>query len=60
MRATDHTCRLCAPLTHEIITTNNQVWDEEKQDWAPRWGYERAKDDTKAWALPVPDNAGVC
>lgn len=36
---------------------SRMVWDEEKGDWAPRWGYKRAGDDTKAWALPVPDNA---
>ncbi|OQR95722.1 ribosome biogenesis regulatory protein [Thraustotheca clavata] len=32
------------------------VWDEEKQAWAPRWGYKRANDDIHDWAIPVKKN----
>jgi regulator of ribosome biosynthesis len=38
---------------------SRMVWDEEKGDWAPRYGYKRANDDTKAWLIPVPENAGM-
>jgi regulator of ribosome biosynthesis len=29
------------------------VWDDAKQEWAPRWGYKRANDDLHDWAIPV-------
>ena len=29
------------------------VWDEVSQEWKPRYGYKRAKDDTKDWAIPA-------
>jgi regulator of ribosome biosynthesis len=28
---------------------SKMVWDEEKQEWAPRFGYKRAKDDSKSF-----------
>lgn len=31
------------------------VWDEEKKEWAPRWGYKRVNDESKVWAIPVKD-----
>ncbi|EDO40046.1 predicted protein, partial [Nematostella vectensis] len=34
-----------------------KVWDEEKQKWLPRYGYERGNDNTKDWLAVVPDNA---
>ncbi|XP_076808178.1 ribosome biogenesis regulatory protein homolog [Clavelina lepadiformis] len=33
------------------------VWDDASKSWKPRWGYQRAKDDTKEWVLEVPKNA---
>ncbi|XP_041924429.1 ribosome biogenesis regulatory protein homolog [Alosa alosa] len=35
----------------------NLVWDEEHKEWRRRWGYKRAKDDTKEWVIEVPENA---
>ncbi|KAM3928820.1 ribosome biogenesis regulatory protein homolog [Leptodactylus fuscus] len=35
----------------------NLVWDEEHKEWRRRWGYKRAKDDTKSWLVEVPDTA---
>ncbi|KAL8598248.1 hypothetical protein ACOMHN_035198 [Nucella lapillus] len=32
------------------------LWDEESQQYKPRWGYKR-KDETKSWLLEVPDKA---
>ena len=32
---------------------DRMVFDEEKKEWAPTWGYKRAKDDTKDWAIPI-------
>jgi len=32
------------------------VWDEAKQDWAPRWGYKRANDDSQDWAVEMKSN----
>lgn len=29
------------------------------QEWRPRWGYKRAGDTSKDWAIEVPDKAGV-
>uniref|UniRef100_A0A5S6R180 Ribosome biogenesis regulatory protein n=1 Tax=Trichuris muris TaxID=70415 RepID=A0A5S6R180_TRIMR len=34
---------------------SRMVWDEEAQDWRPRWGYKRAKDDTKDWLIEITD-----
>ena len=31
------------------------IWDEEHQQWAPRWGYKRANDDLKDWAIEVKE-----
>lgn len=35
----------------------NLVWDEVHKEWKRRWGYKRAKDDTKEWLIEVPGNA---
>uniref|UniRef100_G3NEY2 Ribosome biogenesis regulatory protein n=1 Tax=Gasterosteus aculeatus aculeatus TaxID=481459 RepID=G3NEY2_GASAC len=35
----------------------NLVWDETAKDWRRRWGYQRAKDDTKEWLIEVPVTA---
>ncbi|XP_075684415.1 ribosome biogenesis regulatory protein homolog [Rhinoderma darwinii] len=32
----------------------NLVWDEVHKEWRRRWGYQRAKDDTKDWLIEVP------
>jgi len=34
-----------------------KIWDEPSQSWKPRWGYDRAKDNTTDWLIEVPDNA---
>lgn len=36
---------------------SRMVFSEEKQDYAPRWGYKRANDDTTDWMKVMPDNA---
>ncbi|KAF0359000.1 RRS1-domain-containing protein [Gigaspora margarita] len=34
------------------------IYDEEKGEWVPRWGYKGANDDgSNEWLVPVPDNA---
>ncbi|XP_013373646.1 PREDICTED: ribosome biogenesis regulatory protein homolog isoform X3 [Chinchilla lanigera] len=33
------------------------VWDEVSGQWRRRWGYKRARDDTKEWLIEVPDGA---
>lgn len=33
------------------------VWDEEKKEWRPRWGYKRVDADSEKWCLEVPQNA---
>lgn len=35
----------------------NLVWDDTAKEWRRRWGYKRAKDDTKEWAIEVPEGA---
>ncbi|KAL2085183.1 hypothetical protein ACEWY4_018503 [Coilia grayii] len=35
----------------------NLVWDEVHKEWRRRWGYKRAKDNTKEWLIEVPENA---
>uniref|UniRef100_A0A8C5GPC7 Ribosome biogenesis regulatory protein n=2 Tax=Gouania willdenowi TaxID=441366 RepID=A0A8C5GPC7_GOUWI len=35
----------------------NLVWDETAKEWRRRWGYQRAKDDTKEWLIEVPGSA---
>lgn len=35
----------------------NLVWDETAKEWRRRWGYKRAKDDTKEWLIEVPQTA---
>ncbi|KAM8966684.1 ribosome biogenesis regulatory protein homolog [Pelodytes ibericus] len=35
----------------------NLVWDEVHKKWKRRWGYQRAKDDTKEWLIEVPVTA---
>lgn len=35
------------------------VWDEAKQAWLPRWGYNRANDDQNDWVIEVPRNSGM-
>lgn len=34
------------------------VWDEERQGWAPRWGANRANDDSKMWAMEAVPGEG--
>ncbi|KAK3784297.1 hypothetical protein RRG08_037374 [Elysia crispata] len=36
---------------------SRMVWDDQSQQYKPRWGYNRANDDTKDWVIEVPDNA---
>lgn len=31
------------------------VWDEQKQEWAPRHGYKRANDEMDSWAIPAEE-----
>ncbi|KAG8570733.1 hypothetical protein GDO81_011390 [Engystomops pustulosus] len=35
----------------------NLVWDEQHKEWRRRWGYNRAKDNTKDWLIEVPSTA---
>ncbi|KAM4606482.1 ribosome biogenesis regulatory protein homolog [Polymixia lowei] len=35
----------------------NLVWDDVAKEWRRRWGYKRAKDDTKEWLIEVPVTA---
>lgn len=35
----------------------NLVWDEVSGQWRRRWGYKRARDDTKEWLIEVPGSA---
>ncbi|XP_061569147.1 ribosome biogenesis regulatory protein homolog [Cololabis saira] len=35
----------------------NLVWDETAKEWRRRWGYKRARDDTKDWLIEVPETA---
>ncbi|XP_076017258.1 ribosome biogenesis regulatory protein homolog [Genypterus blacodes] len=35
----------------------NLVWDEVGKEWKRRWGYQRAKDNTKEWLIEVPQTA---
>ncbi|XP_061661875.1 ribosome biogenesis regulatory protein homolog [Syngnathoides biaculeatus] len=35
----------------------NLAWDETAKEWRRRWGYKRAKDDTKEWLIEVPETA---
>lgn len=35
----------------------NLVWDEVHKEWKRRWGYKRAKDDTKEWLIEVPETS---
>lgn len=35
----------------------NLVWDETAKEWRRRWGYRRARDDTKEWMIEVPGSA---
>ncbi|AWP20682.1 putative ribosome biogenesis regulatory protein -like [Scophthalmus maximus] len=35
----------------------NLVWDENAKEWKRRWGYQRARDDTKDWLVEVPETA---
>lgn len=35
------------------------VYDEERQEWVPRWGYKgKNKDKEEQWIHEVPNNAG--
>ncbi|GFO00596.1 ribosome biogenesis regulatory protein homolog [Plakobranchus ocellatus] len=36
---------------------SRMIWDEQSQEYKPRWGYKRANDATKDWLIEVPDNA---
>ncbi|XP_052784785.1 ribosome biogenesis regulatory protein homolog [Mya arenaria] len=35
---------------------SRMVWDEESKTYKPRWGYKRGRDETKSFALVVPQN----
>uniref|UniRef100_A0A8C5PX00 Ribosome biogenesis regulatory protein n=1 Tax=Leptobrachium leishanense TaxID=445787 RepID=A0A8C5PX00_9ANUR len=35
----------------------NLVWDEVHKQWRRRWGYQRAKDNTKEWLIELPVTA---
>lgn len=35
----------------------NLLWDDVAKEWKRRWGYKRAKDDTKEWLIEVPETA---
>uniref|UniRef100_A0A3B3S3Y7 Ribosome biogenesis regulatory protein n=1 Tax=Paramormyrops kingsleyae TaxID=1676925 RepID=A0A3B3S3Y7_9TELE len=35
----------------------NLVWDDVHKEWRRRWGYKRAKDDTKDWVIEVPETS---
>ena len=32
------------------------LWDEQKKEWRPRYGYQRANDETRDWAIEVGPN----
>jgi regulator of ribosome biosynthesis len=32
------------------------LWDEEKKEWRPRYGYQRANDEMRDWAIEVGPN----
>jgi regulator of ribosome biosynthesis len=34
------------------------VFDDQKQDWIPRWGYKGANNQ-EDWLMEVPQNAGM-
>ena len=34
---------------------NRMVYDEERQEWAPNWGYKRANAEYKEWAVDIPE-----
>jgi len=34
-------------------------WDEQAQEYRPRYGYKRAKDDQHDWLIEVPQGAGT-
>jgi len=36
---------------------DRMMWDEEKKEWRPRWGYKRAGGLAEKWVLEVPENA---
>ena len=36
---------------------SRMVWDDKSKEWRPRWGYKRGNDETKQWAIEVPQNA---
>ena len=35
---------------------NRMVFDEERQEWAPNWGFKRANKEYKEWAVDIPEN----
>mmetsp|Transcript_10452 Transcript_10452/g.20595 ORF Transcript_10452/g.20595 Transcript_10452/m.20595 type:complete len:389 (+) Transcript_10452:157-1323(+) len=35
---------------------DRMIWDEAKQEWAPRWGYKRGNDDQHDWLIEVKDS----
>lgn len=35
------------------------VFDEEKEEYNPRWGYKRGNEDLKDWAVEVKDNEDI-
>lgn len=36
---------------------SRMLFDEQTNEWKPRWGYNRANDDTKDWLIEVPSSA---
>jgi regulator of ribosome biosynthesis len=43
-----------------VMKTKNSklIWDEEKKDWVPRWGY-KSSTSLDDWCHEVPENAGT-
>lgn len=35
------------------------LWDEERDEWKPRYGYKRANDEQAQWCIEVPDGKGT-
>jgi len=34
---------------------SRMLWDEERDEWKPRYGYKRANDEQAQWCIEVPD-----
>jgi len=38
---------------------SRMLFDEQAQDWKPRYGYKRANDDQNDWLIEVPENGDI-